>query len=473
MNIKKAIYTLNLMLALSVAASAQNQMEPGLWIYEYKEVIDTAKADSIVAAYNAEYNTAARAEALRAFAAPIEDEIAEIDKLIAHEESGKKFETELYHNSKFLELIRLCHNNPNVTEKEMKTVNKGKVPKGFTNKVLLPAKAELQSRIDYFEYKPVKYHSWGTVFKQYYYDREAGKELPSKFSSNEGKLDRPMKTITIRKPNPECADNYFNGTFRLYYYKPWSMYESHHWDKPQQSQGWEWIDGNELKSKTVYFPEEKSFKYHPSHPEYRIACNWRDNYCYHPNVYNEKGVLVRAGNIDGLGQGYEEITEAVMMAICKRDFLANKYDINRAKPETLLALRIKFDLADAVDARFKKYMKMAQDARDEKLSATTPAQYAAAQKKQNEALNVLMEYVAKEREPQAMNYIKQLKADHEAELSYLYKIERVDNVTFKLYFLNDKMECGCIALMKWSNKEPYEAQYEIELLPCETITIRR
>ena len=462
------------MLALSVAASAQNQMEPGLWIYEYKEVIDTAKADSIVAAYNAEYNTAARAEALWAFAAPIEDEIAEIDKLIAHEESGKKFETELYHNSKFLELIRLCHNNPNVTEKEMKTVNKGKVPKGFTNKVLLPAKAELQSRIDYFEYKPVKYHSWGTVFKQYYYDREAGKELPSKFSSNEGKLDRPMKTITIRKPNPECADNYFNGTFRLYYYKPWSMYESHHWDKPQQSQGWEWIDGNELKSKTVYFPEEKSFKYHPSHPEYRIACNWRDNYCYHPNVYNEKGVLVRAGNIDGLGQGYEEITEAVMMAICKRDFLANKYDINRAKPETLLALRIKFDLADAVDARFKKYMKMAQDARDEKLSATTPAQYAAAQKKQNEALNVLMEYVAKEREPQAMNYIKQLKSDHEAELSYLYRIERVDNLTLKLYFLNDKLECGCIALMKWSNKEPYEAQYEIELLPCcETITIRR
>lgn len=118
-------------------------------------------------------------------------------------------------------------------------------------------------------------------------------------------------------------------------------------------------------------------------------------------------------------------------------------------------------------------MKMAQDARDEKLSATTPAQYAAAQKKQNEALNVLMEYVAKEREPQAMNYIKQLKSDHESELSYLYKIERVDNVTFKLYFLNDKMKCGCMALMKWSNKEPYEAQYEIELLPCETITIRR
>ena len=471
---KKAIYTLGLMLTLSFAASAQNQTEPDLWIYEYKEVIDTAKADSIVAAYNAEYNTTARVEALRTFAAPIEEEIAEIEKLIAYEESGKKIDVEnTTERHTYIMLIKLAESNPNVTEKERELVGKRKVPKGFTEKVLLPAKAERQARIDNFEYTPVEYYKWGSVFKQYYFDREAGKELPSKFSSNEDKLDRPMKTLTIRKPNPECADNYFNGTFRLSDYKPWDTYESHHWDESQQSQGWEWLNGKDLQSKTVYFPEERSYRYHPSHPEYRISYNWRDNYCFHPNVFDEKGVLVRAGNIDGLGQGYEDITEAVMMAICKRDFLSNKYDINSEKPETLTALRIKFDLADAVDARYKKYMKMAQDARDEIVAATTPAQYAAAKKKQSEALNVLMEYVAKEREPQAMNYIKQLKADHQAELSYLYKIERVDNVTFKLYFLNDKMECGCIALMKWSNKEPYEAQYEIELLPCEAIMIRK
>lgn len=390
---KKAICTLSLMLAFSVAALAQNQTEPDLWIYKYEEVTDTAKADSIVNAYRIS----------------IQQQL--------YQKYGKRFDT---------------------------------------------ASVKL---------------NWDRVFFYNYYDRYeySAPDNSTQYLPME-RVKLPKKQIAIPKPNPDCRDNYFNGTFRLNNHKPWSEYESHHWDNPQQSHGWEWAiweNRKDLRSKTVYFPEERSYQYHPSHPEYRISCNWRDNYCYHPNVYNEKGVLVRAGNIDGLGQGYEEITEAVMMAICKRDFLANKYDINSAKPETLLALRIKFDLADAVDVRFKKYMKMAQDARDEKLSATTPAQYAAAQKKQNEALNVLMEYVAKEREPQAMNYIKQLKSDHESELSYLYKIERVDNVTFKLYFLNDKMECGCIALMKWSNKEPYEAQYEIELLPCETINIRR
>ena len=289
-------------------------------------------------------------------------------------------------------------------------------------------------------------------------------------------VTEPRKKVAVAKPNPECRDNYFNGNIEWEpAYKYWAKQ-----DEAQQSQGWEWVESGELQSKTVYFPEELSYRFHPSHPEYRIKCNERDNYCYHPNIYDEKGVLVRAGNITRYSDinphiRQESIINAILMQLCKRDFLANKYDINSAKPETLTALRITFglvDAVDAVDARFKKYMKMAEEARDEIVAATTVAQYIAAKKKQAEALNVLLEYVAKEREPQALNYIKQLKADHAAELSYLYKIERVGNTEFKVWFLNDKMECGCVALMKWRNKAPYEAEYEVELLPCETITIR-
>ena len=292
----------------------------------------------------------------------------------------------------------------------------------------------------------------------------------------------PMKKAAVLKPNPNCRDNYFNGTFNRYINtsRPcFNAYENEgeKWDGAQQSHGWEWLYAediqNEMKYVKVYFPEELGYHLHPKHSEYRFryVIDWGGW-----NAFDEKGVLIRVDNMTKFflfTRFQDAVMDDILLQLCKRDFLANKYDINSAKPETLLALRIKFDLADAVDARFKKYMKMAQDARDEIVAATTPAQYAAAKKKQNEALNVLMEYVAKEREPQAMNYIKQLKADHHNELSYLYKIERVDNVTFKLYFLNDKMECGCIALMKWSNKEPYEAQYKIELLPNEMITIRK
>ena len=463
------------LLAANLSVWAQ-QEEPNLWIYEYKEVVDSVKADSLYDAYKATL----KERMTKAWAEPVVKIISAIDALIEYENSGNKIEPS---NNLFRQLLRLAQNNKAVTEKELKTIAKGKVPKSFTEKVLIPAKAQLQARID--AYNP-NMPSWDNVFTYHnnryeieytfseYEEFDIGNSdaVRTRFVNKET-VTLPKKKIAVPKPNRGCRDNYFNGKIRLNNRKPWSEYESHHWDESQQSQGWEWAKGNDLQNKTVYFPEERSYRYHPSHPEYRISCNRGDGSCFHPNIYDEKGVLVRAGNIVGGGQSYEEMTDAIMMAICKRDFLANKYDIDSAKPETLLALRIKFDLADAVDSRFKKYLKMAQDARDEIVAATTPAQYAAAKKKQNEALNVLMEYVAKEREPQAMNYIKQLKSDHAAELSYLYKIERVDNVTFKLYFLDDKMECGCIALMKWSNKEPYEAQYNIELLPPEEITIRK
>lgn len=432
-------------------------------------VVDSAKADSIYNAYLAELRT----KLIEAAARPYLNEIAIIDKLMDYEQSGAKIaEDDVWHY-----LVRLSKERRQ--DKDEKTISKRKVPKGFTNDVLRPRKKKLQAHIDgYDPWLP----SWDQVFNEHmrkyeYPDPERGYDYVYM-----GEAFLPKKETPIPKPNPACRDNYFNGRLDRYNnsFRPcFNAYEheGEKWDGAQQSQGWEWLYTENIQNETkyvkTYFPVELGYHQHPAHPEYRLqyVIGWGGY-----NAFDEKGTLVRADNMTKFfrfTKYQDEVLDDILMQLCKRDFLANKYDINSAKPETLLALRIKFDLADAVDARFKKYMKMAQEARDEIVAATTPAQYAAAKNKQSEALNVLMEYVAKEREPQAMNYIKQLRADHQAELSYLYKIERMDNVTFKLYFLNDKMECGCIALMKWSNKEPYEAQYEIELLPCETITIRQ
>ena len=465
----KKTFVLLMVSLIELSLFAQNQTEPELYICEYEEVIDTLRADSILKAYHAELAS----KLTEAKTRPWVDEIAIIDKLIEYEMSGAK----IIEDNVWQYLAR--NSKERRQDKDEKTISKRKVPKGFTDDVLLPRKNHLQSLID--GYNP-KMPSWNDIFydhkQQYEYtDPERG----TCYVFMDG-IALPMKKAAVPKPNPNCRDNYFNGVFNRYNKSSrpcFNAYENEgeKWDGAQQSQGWEWLYSediqNEMKYVKVYFPEELGYHTHPKHSEYRFryVIDWGGW-----NAFDEKGALIRVDNMTKFfrfTKFQEAVMDDILMQLCKRDFLANKYNINSAKPETLAALRIKFDLADAVDARFKKYMKMAQDARDEIVAATTPAQYAAAKKKQNEALNVLMEYVAKEREPQAMNYIKQLKSDHQSELSYLYKIERVDNVTFKLYFLNDKMECGCIALMKWKNKEPYEAQYEIELLPLEKITIRK
>lgn len=446
-------------LAANLSLWAQHE-EPDLWIY-YEEsvwVVDTAKADSMVAQLNQERYAEAAAYVQRQ-REKLESDISEIEQLMEYEKSGKRIKEGNLHTR----LSRYAWKKKNLSDKDKKMIIDGKVPKGLTTLALTGERDELKAKLD-------------ALSIQY-----------SEVTYSDINLPKKKNVQQKRKPNPECRDNYFNGTFVREKVNSWGM-ENHftpfteyeHWkkqDAAQESIGWEWLYTENIQNETkyvkTYFPEELGYHQHPAHPEYRLkyVIDWGGY-----NAFDEKGALVRVDNMTKFfrfTKYQDEVLDNIFMQLCKRDFLANKYDINSAKPETLLALRIKFDLADAVDARFKKYMKMAQDARDEKLSATTPAQYVAAQKKQNKALNVLMEYVVKEREPQAMNYIKQLKSDHAAELSYLYKIERVDNVTFKLYFLNDKMECGCVALMKWSNKEPYEAQYNIELLPIETITIRK
>ncbi len=463
------------------------QEEPDLWIYEYKEVVDSVKADSLYEAYKATL----KERMTKMWTEPVMNIMTAIDALMEYEKSGNKIEPSNY----LLHHLFRFTKNKEVTEKERKSIHKGKVPKGFTEKVLLPTKAQLQAKID--AYNP-QMPSWDDVFK-YHQNR-----YEIKYTSNEymefgiGNLDGPrtrfvnMETVTLphkeiafSKPNPECRDNYFNGNFKCVngkgmdiLYTPFTEYDK--WakqDDNQQSQGWEWLSSkdlaNEMKYEKVYFPEELGYYTHPAHSTYRFI--YYDNWGGW-NVFDQNGKLVRIDNITKFIRSFsnkENVTKSILNQLCKRDFLANKYNINSANPKTLTALRIKFGLTNAVDARFKKYMKMARDARDEIVSATNVTQYLAAKKKQSEAFNAIMEYVAKEQDPKAINYVKQLKSDHTSDLSYLYKTERVNDTTFKFYFLNDNMQCGCIAQIKWSNKAPYEVDYEIELLPNEEIIIRR
>ena len=222
-----------------------------------------------------------------------------------------------------------------------------------------------------------------------------------------------------------------------------------------------------MESKDIFFPTQISYYEQAGHTEYRFK-RYGERY----DAYNENGKLIRVDNLTGSNIPYN-MKKDVMLAICKRDFLANKYDINKSTKKTLDALRIRFGIVDGVDERFKQYKEMYIASRYEMVNALTPEEYGAALAKHDVALKVMKEYALKQIDQQADNYIKQLEADHENELKYLYKIERIDNTTFKLYYLNDKMECSCVALMKWFNTASYECEYEIELLPNETITIRR
>ena len=440
-----------MLVAATIATFSVSAQTEELWLdkYETKSVIDTIAADSMDAAMNAAYNAEQREYHFQAYAGRYLAEIALIDQLIAAEENEQSLEPISSENRKLYAKLREFDNKEGVTKKDLKTMQKYKVPKGFSEKILKPAQAALQEKIDQFE--------------------PPAEEIRYNWRKHMRGGTPPKKEVKIhtRVPNPECRDNYFNGNL-----SPKNAYRENRWDEAQQSKGWEWINRDEMNNKEVFFPQKISYMVHPSHPEYRFTY-YHPGFCPRLNAYDENGKLVRADNVVG-EQDYRDIEKKVMESICKRDFLANKYDINRAEKKTLDALRIRFGIVDGVDERFKKYKEMYIASRYAMVNAVTPEEYGQALAMHDASLKVMKEYALKQFDNQADNYVKQLESDHNGELAYIYKIERVDNVTFKIYYMNDNMECSCIALMKWSNSdEPYQCEYEIELLPCETITIRR
>ena len=445
-NIKGAI----LIAAATFATFTVSAQTEELWLdkYETKQVIDTVAADSIEAAKNAAYNAERRDREYQRYAGRYLAEIKLIDQLIAAEESGRILEPISSENRTLYHKLKEFTNKEGVTRKDLNSIlQKYKVPKGFSERVLQPAKAALQEKIDQFV----------PPAEEKKYDWRNGRR---------GGWDTPKKDIQThtRVPNPECRDNYFNGNLRLDH----DGYYHYRWDEAQQSKGWEWVDGNKMESKEVFFPTKVSYYELAGHTEYRFK-RYGERY----DAYDENGKLIRVDNMIGRNLNSTSMTKDVMLAICKRDFLANKYDINKSTKKTLDALRIRFGIVDGLDERFKQYKEMYIASRYEMVNALTPEEYGAALAKHDVALKVMKEYALKQIDQQADNYIKQLEADHENELKYLYKIERIDNTSFKLYYLNDKMECSCVALMKWFNTASYECEYEIELLPNETITIRR
>ena len=451
-----------LLLAATLITLSVSAQTDELWLdrYENKYVIDTLAADSIEAAKNAAYNAERRERERREYVTPFEKKIATIDQMVEIVEKSKSKslaeklletaagvnENNLYRGL-FANYMITFANDKKVTTKDRSKLEKGRIPKDFIERVLQPQKDSLQNDISKFEPSPdIKKYDW--------------RSMPRSF-------DIPKKQVQIhtRIPNPDCRDNYFNGNF-----EPSKYVYRNNWDEAQQSTGWEWVNEKEMEYNEVFYPEHLEYYTHFSHPEYRFVRNKKMHFDLF--AYDEIGKLIRVSNVLGDKIPYD-LKDVVMGVICKGDFLANKYDINKADKKTLVALRIRFGITKGVDERYEKYKNIYAASIYSMMFATTLKEYRSALAKRDEAMKVLQEYVYKTIDGHADRYIEQLKKDHSEDLKYLYKIERIDNTTFKIYYLNDKLECGCIVLMKWFSSDPYNSGYEIELLPCETITIRK
>lgn len=263
-------------------------------------------------------------------------------------------------------------------------------------------------------------------------ERNGYSVLLTTFGLNEELHLKVSKTINCKENLSKIRDNYFNGNLNIRDYD----YTEHCWDEAQQSEGWEWFSDGELRQKTEYYPHNIDYWVNSEHMEYRFIRNRlaleKDN-DYRYDAYDKQGKLIRADNLVGR-KIPPDIEKKIKLAIYKRDFLNNKYDINKASKKTLDALRAYFN-------------------------------------ETNRKIECGSIWYSDPSDRAANNYLSQLRSDHWDDLKFLYKIERINNTSFKLYYLNSNLECGCVALIKWFNTAPYKCKYKIELLSNEEIFI--
>lgn len=208
-------------------------------------------------------------------------------------------------------------------------------------------------------------------------------------------------------------------------------------DKMLQTKGWEWAnkyDGYE--SQSVHYPVTATFKVYESHPEYHVVDNV---------VFDAEGNLVRILELNNKTIIYDKVTlsDVVRFSNTKiinkaiiNDYKNNKYNILNEGADVKYALDNLLGLSDAFkkaeEKRLEPYTKKLKQA----LLSGNAALYS---RLQDQYAHIL--YGPKPNDPhnnkKATAFIAQCNLDHENLRLKIWKIERVDNVTFKIILLNN------------------------------------
>src|SRR5574344_781637 len=100
--------------------------------------------------------------------------------------------------------------------------------------------------------------------------------------------------------------------------------------------------------------------------------------------------------------------------------------------------------------------------------ASMTGNYAYAYKAKRDLLRAFMSANISPAETKASDYASQLESDHKNDLNNLYKIERIDDTSFKLTFLNDNGVNNCTVKIRFFNKNRFNSDYKLDFLPNDT-----
>lgn len=242
----------------------------------------------------------------------------------------------------------------------------------------------------------------------------------------------PKKTITERKPNPLYRGFFYNSQDTL------DLLEVY-----QQRKGWEFLYTDYREAKYDTYPAKLNYYVYDSAPNYKVRMDGNKE------VYDANGNLIYMPSLTRESSfEFDEIKRIIYL----RDYDNNKYDIKTKSQHTQDYLRLLLCRECGFE---KSYI--------ESVGIGLATTFARGLYSQNQK-RTLREGLSRYLDEDGRNYINQLRNDHANEFKYIYMIERLSDVSFRVVYLNENLKPSICAIVTYETWHPFASTYSARLV---------
>lgn len=205
-------------------------------------------------------------------------------------------------------------------------------------------------------------------------------------------------------------------------------------DSKAQKTGWEWLDEESAyTTKNEHYPVTITYRVYDSHPEYHVTDE---------AVFDTNGKLLRIRELTDKAKGGDKIiknfeigAEAFLYKLMAEDYQNNKYNIKNESHDVRYAVENLLLISDDFKKAEEKRLAPMRRELDNALKSGNVRKFKQLYEKFSE-----IALAPKPNDPndnrKAKAYIQQLRDDHDKDILRLWKIERVDDLTFNIIYLN-------------------------------------
>ena len=263
------------------------------------------------------------------------------------------------------------------------------------------------------------------------------------------KNELKYKEITISTKNP-----YYIG---YNYYNPDTLDML---EKKQQSEGWEFLYSNNRWSKHDSYPQELNYYVYDVAPQYKVLYNENEIEC----VYDKDGELVYIPSFTR-EKNLIELTD-IKRAVYYSDYQNNKYEIKSQPAKTQEYLKLVLGQENGFEKAGSTVLGTVYAAAFASMAASSLLSPLEAYKAQNKAKKKVVEEALKYKDSLGEKYIEQLREDHDAEFGYVYMIDRMSNVSFRIIYINKKslQPSHCAIVTYRTGNKPYTKMFSVKLI---------